>query len=192
MGRRKGLVFGVGVNDADHVVFKMSKEHRFDCPYYTKWKSMLERCYSERWVKKHTSYSGCYVCDEWLVFSNFKRWMTSQDWVGKSLDKDILSCGVKMYSPETCAFITAELNSFLKDNRAIYGDRLTGAHYSKRHKKYQSMCSDGSGNLIHLGYFPSELAAHEAWKKCKRILAKNLAENQNDERVKLALCGMFI
>lgn len=49
--------------------------------------------------------SGCSVCEEWLTFSNFKRWMEQQDYEGKALDKDLLVSQNKTYSSETCVFV---------------------------------------------------------------------------------------
>ena len=82
--------------------------------YYTKWQSMLTRCYDKAYQERQPSYKGVTVCEEWLTFSNFKHWMEQQDFEGLQLDKDLLSFGNKVYSPSTCCFIPAKLNTILQ------------------------------------------------------------------------------
>ena len=73
---------------------------------------MLNRCYGKAYLKK-PHYGKATVCDEWLVFTNFKKWMMTQNWEGKNLDKDLRSWPNRVYSPETCAFISKRANSVL-------------------------------------------------------------------------------
>lgn len=117
---KKSGVLGVGINDADYPVVKFSKpdaqgkcRQTFRCPYYFRWHGMLSRCFNKgksnyRWYEKTT------VCEEWLTFSNFKRWMEGCDWEGKVLDKDLRGDST-LYSPETCTWIPQNLNSFIED-----------------------------------------------------------------------------
>ena len=74
-GNSGKLVFGVGINDADYVIKVKVDGGYQDCPYYLKWKEMLRRCYSNRVASYHPTYKDCYVCEDWLIFSNFKKWM---------------------------------------------------------------------------------------------------------------------
>ena len=83
------------------------------------WENMKQRCYSEKYHKKYPTYKGCYVCDDWLNYDNFKKWFdknynseTMKDFV---LDKDILVEGNKIYSPETCCFVPQEINNTFKN-----------------------------------------------------------------------------
>lgn len=60
------MVYGVGINDADYQVQVYDKVRLEDgtiyrrnawcCPFYRKWRSMLERCYSEKWLERYPSY----------------------------------------------------------------------------------------------------------------------------------------
>lgn len=107
------LYCGVGINDADYIVNPGGRkmQGKLMCPFYTRWCNMIKRCYDKNTLKKRKSYDGCSVCDEWLTFSNFKKWMESQEWDGKHLDKDILTMGNKIYSPETCFFVSNRINN---------------------------------------------------------------------------------
>ena len=89
----KRLVFGVGINDSDYEVYKYEtingkRKATWKCPYYERWVSMLRRCYSPRSLEKYPTYKGCTVCEEWLTFSTFKKWMENQEWEDRHLDKD--------------------------------------------------------------------------------------------------------
>ena len=111
---RRRLVYGIGVNDADYKVSYRDNGKKIMCPIYSKWFQMIRRCYSLDYHKIFPSYSGCEVSKEWLVFSNFRKWMKSQDWKGKDLDKDIKILGNRKYSAETCIFVDRFVNSFFK------------------------------------------------------------------------------
>lgn len=114
------LVAGVGINDADYQVVKFSepdaqgkRKQEFRCPYYFRWHGMLSRCFNKG-KSNYKQYEKTTVCEEWLTFSNFKRWMEGCDWEGKVLDKDLRGDGT-LYSPETCSWIPQSLNSFIED-----------------------------------------------------------------------------
>lgn len=79
---------------------------------YEKWHHMMERCYSDKFIKKNPTYYGCKVCEEWHDFQNFSKWYYENPNSGKGLhlDKDILGSG-KLYSPSTCALVTREDNN---------------------------------------------------------------------------------
>ena len=179
--KRNRLVFGVGINDADynvceHYIVDGKDKIVWVCPFYQTWKSMLKRCYSE---KEYPTYKGCSVCDEWLIFSNFKRWMEQQDWQGKQLDKDLLIEGNKVYSPETCIFVDQVINKFVTDSGAARGEYMIGVYWRKHVGKFVSQCSNPfTCKREHLGYFTDELTAHLVWKARKHELACQLADSQ--------------
>lgn len=184
------LIFGVGKNDASYPVNPNVDGTRVMCPYYQTWHSMLERCFSARLQAKRPTYVGCTVCEDWLLFSNFRKWMETQDWKGKHLDKDILFVGNKYYSPETCVFVTPQVNTFLLDCTASRGKHMLGVCWIERDKKFSARCRDGKKS-ISLGNHHTELAAHLAWKECKHKVACELAKEQSDERVATALRVRF-
>lgn len=100
MRKKSKLILGVGVNDSEspvsrHKVVGGSKKQVWLCPYYKTWRNMMMRAYSDAWAKSYSTYETCVVAEDWHLFSTFKKWMESQDWKGKQLDKDILSVGEK-------------------------------------------------------------------------------------------------
>ncbi len=75
---------------------------------YTRWMSMLARCYTS----EKPSYKNSYVCDEWHNFQNFAEWFKENNIEGFEIDKDELQYGVenKVYSPKTCIFVHPDKN----------------------------------------------------------------------------------
>jgi len=199
--KSKRLVYGVGINDADYVVERKEtievngKQKRrlvWICPYYRTWRDMLQRCYSSKFQEKRPTYKGCSVSEEWLTFSNFRRWMEAQDFEGMQLDKDLLFEGNKVYSAETCVFVTRAVNMFTIDRGNDRGEWLIGVNWDKRRGKFVSKCSNPfTKKQEHLGYFDCELEAHQEWLKRKLDLAHLLAAEQTDKRVAKALTERY-
>lgn len=87
------------------------------------WYNMMMRCYSESYLKKTPTYKECEVCDRWLYFQNFcediqylegyNLWL--EDSTKYVLDKDYKIKGNKLYSPETCMFISSSLNTIISN-----------------------------------------------------------------------------
>lgn len=196
--RKKKLVSGVGLNDADyktqefHVVEGV-KRLKWICPFYLTWRSMLARAHSEHYKSRHKSYLGVSVCDEWLTFSNFKSWMEKQDWEGKALDKDLLVRGNKKYSPDTCIFLTSRINSFICESHSKRGKFKLGVSQDNRTKRFIARSRSGSGSSQeHIGSFLTEEEAHAAWLSRKRELAMELAEAEENHVVAKALRERYI
>jgi hypothetical protein len=184
-------VCGAATNDADYrTQVKVDGKIVWACPYYTKWKDMIKRCYSPILQKKLPTYIGCSVCDEWLLFSSFKKWMEAQSWEGKDLDKDLLFIGNKIYSPETCIFIDHTVNMFTTDSGKTRGEWPLGVYFHKPNGKFQAYCNNPfTLKQEKLGYFTCPEEAHLAWKTHKHELACQLSDSDlvNDPRVAEAL-----
>ena len=194
----KKLVCGVGVNDLDYKTQvkeelpknggKRIQKPVFTCKYYATWRDMLTRCYSEKYLESRPSYIGTNVCSEWLSATAFKKWMEKQDWQGKSLDKDIIVPGSKLYSPDTCAFVLQATNSFVTASDASRGNYPIGVHLHKRTGKYRARCKNPfTGKDEHLGLFSTQEEAHEAWRRRKYELAQLVAATESDPRIVEAL-----
>lgn len=146
---------------------------------YKMWQRMLERCYDEKYHKNKPTYKECTVCDEWLCLQNHGVWFdenyyTVSDQV-MCLDKDILSKGNKIYSPETCVFIPNKINTLFIKCDSVRGEYPVGVCYSKKYKKYQSQLSENE-KIIHLGLFDTPLQAFEAYKTEKEKHIKEVAD----------------
>lgn len=189
------------MNDADYQVVRHARtptgKYRiiWTCPFYLTWKRMLDRCYSPKYHAHHPTYADCRVCDAWLTFSNFKVWMETQDYKGKQLDKDMLVHGNKLYSEETCAFVTPQLNLFVQ-RPATPRDLPLGVYQNKkdhRYKnRYRATCNNPfTGRQEDVGRYATAEEAHEAWRKRKHELACRYADVQTDQRLATALRGMF-
>jgi len=181
----KKLVHGFGVNDADYMVQPVGPDgKRLRCPFYDTWKSMLQRVYDPKFHAKQPTYIGVTVCEEWHSFMAFRAWMMEQNWEGKQLDKDILVPGNKVYSPETCAFVTREVNVLLTDRAAKRGNWPIGVCW-KNNKFYAQIMENGKNRK--LGYFHSPHEAHLAWRKEKVRIVRKAAEECDDPRIAAGL-----
>lgn len=184
---KKSFVYGVGLNDTKAPVKKKDSLTGllWRCPFYTAWTNMLRRCYSEVFLLKHPTYRGCRVCDEWLVFSNFKGWMSTQDWKGNHLDKDILVPGNRVYSKETCVFISQSLNKLLHVHGELNGGLPLGVSVHESGKFVAQIVFDKK--KTHLGLFSEEMLAHQAWQKAKIQAIQNALKQGLDERIEKRL-----
>jgi hypothetical protein len=96
-------VCGVGfIGDGNHKTSKNNKHTKA----YSVWAAMIQRCYGKKFKIKTPSYSECYACEEWHNFQNFAEWFEENYIDGFDIDKDILIDGNKLYSPETCMFVS--------------------------------------------------------------------------------------
>jgi len=184
--KRNKLVFGVGVNDADYTVWQKINGKQVTCSFYQAWRSMLSRCYSEIYQNRYPTYIGCSVCDEWLTFSNFKKWMETKDFEGKQLDKDLKVAGNKVYSPNTCMFVSCWINSILLDSASTRGLYPQGVTFRKKPVKYQAQISF-KGKVKHLGLFTIKTAAEMAYLTAKHKIVKQAAKHESDQEVSQAL-----
>jgi hypothetical protein len=158
------LVFGVGINDAPFVVAPTINGLQVTHPTYKAWKNMLERCYSSKYKEKYPTYVNTICCDEWLLFTNFARWFTLKYVEGYQLDKDLLIKDNKIYSPDTCIFVPAKINTFITLSNKNRGNFPLGVdlHDGKFRAKIRK-----DGVQKHLGYFITKEEAHRAWQKAK-------------------------
>ena len=147
---------------------------------------MLKREFDCEFLKDNPTYKGCTIAKEWLTFSNFKAWMEKQDWKNKQLDKDILIPGNKHYSPETCVFVSHQINSLFGDHGAARGLYPQGvSHYKKRNKYVAQISKFGKHKL--LGRFNSVNAAARCYAKAKVEYIETIALMQNNNKIKEGL-----
>jgi len=192
IGHRKP-VFGIGINDADYVVCPTVNGKQQWCRFYTVWHSMIRRCYSPIAQRRNPTYIGCTVCDEWLRFSAFKKWMEKQAWRGNQLDKDIIIPGNKIYSPDTCCFVSGATNTLLLDSAGSRGKYPLGVSLLQSTGRFMAYCSHNK-KLEHIGYFATPEEASAAYRKRKAEVLYEAAMAQGDKRVRrglLARCKLL-
>ena len=151
---------------------------------YETWTNMLMRCYSE----KYPTYKDCCVCEEWLNYSNFKKWFNDNyyeiDGEQMALDKDILVKGNKVYSPNTCVFVSKSINTlFIKSNK-IRGKYPIGVYKPNNSNKYQAQCNiliNGKKQKKYLGSYNTIDDAFNAYKEFKEVYIKQIADFYKDK-----------
>lgn len=178
------LVYGVGINDSLYKVHSYNDNgKKIMCPFYKTWTHMLERCYSNKTQKTQPTYKGCTVCYEWLIFSCFKKWMETQNWKNKQLDKDILIPGNKIYSPDSCLFVDGKINKLLNDHRSNRGKYPQGVSFHKTTKKFRANYSVNCSQKF-LGSFDSIDKAELVYKQAKSKHLTSIANEQSDVKLK--------
>ena len=179
----RSKVFGVGINDDRE--YTKTKE-------YVLWHSMLRRCYSEVYQKDKPRYVGCYVSDDWKLFSNFRRDIVHIPFFDTALngnyelDKDILFTGNKVYSKETVCFVPREINSALIKKDGISNGYMIGVYKSLNSNRYKASTSAGVLNTYRKKFgmktqYATEIEAHQAYLKCKKAYLADLANKYNGE-----------
>ena len=176
----RSLVYGIGLNDFPTPTCVNDKDIRS----YTIWRVMLQRCYSELYREGRPTYTGCTVAEEWHSFTAFEKWFTANHTEGCQLDKDILFPGNKVYSAETCVFVSPALNALLLDHGAARGKYPLGVSLDNRRPRYQARVSTEAGRKC-LGLFDTPLAAHQAWQLAKADIIANFPTT--DPRIQAAL-----
>lgn len=163
---------------------------------YITWVSMIERCYSPKMLDKNPTYKGTTVCDEWRYYSKFEEWAKSRYVDGYSLDKDIIDSTSRIYSPFTCAFVPAVVNSCILD-KITNTEYPLGVSYfkkdknmvSERTKPYRTTISKFC-KVHHIGLYSTIEEAHLHWQTHKVEYLKNIVDEYKDlldEKVILGL-----
>lgn len=191
MKKTKKLVHGVGVNDADYNVSRYEvidgKYRRvWECPYYARWKSMLGRCFDQKQQERQKSMIGNSVCDDWLVFSNFRAWMVDKKWEGMCLDKDLLVEGNKEYSASTCVFIPNVMNTFFCHLSCSGSSSVT------RGGKFLCLCHNPiTKKREYVGVFDDAEHAKSEWAKRKYEIGCEIIEIYK-EKLPKEVCDRFL
>ena len=135
---------------------------------------MNDRCYNER-HQRYNLYEakGVTVCEGWKDFKTFKSTVIKVEGYDEQsildgllhLDKDSKDIENKIYSPETCCFISKEINNKYKPNqmRKFIGTNPEGIEYegsnqsdfAKEYNLKQGSISD---------CLRGKLKTHKGWK----------------------------
>ncbi|QPP24936.1 hypothetical protein I5102_003427 [Pseudomonas aeruginosa] len=152
------------------------------------WFDLLKRTQiGGRFQRKYPAYAG--VTLGFKSYQQFAEWAISQpgygcrDAEGKifQLDKDILIPGSKLYSPDTCAFVPAHLNSILNISRRSRGPLTLGVSIDRSTGRYRARAKK-KGVTVGLGTFSTTTEAHKAWQRFKaECLMEAAYEYQRNE-----------
>lgn len=160
----KTLIYGVAVNDMHNTKGTES---------YKTWFRMLTRCYNPISLGKEPAYIGCSVCDEWLLFSQFKKWFDENHLPGYDLDKDIIHKGNKEYSPQSCCFVPAKINNLIKLNKGLRGIYPLGVSKSRDGLYRAQFAFDKK--KIWLGDYSTAEEAFAVYKEKRESYVKEIA-----------------
>ena len=168
---------GWGINDANYQVFASGVK----CKFYTKWYSMLNRCFSMKYQTDKPTYKDKIVCEDWRYFMSFRKWMEEEQYTDENgyimhLDKDLLLKDNFIYSPITCVFVPPDVNGFMtqrQNDRGIFPIGVSKYNNSGKFKATISNITCARG-LECLGVFETEKLAHLAWQKAKIAKAEDL------------------
>lgn len=163
-------VYGKGILGTNEVINTESNT----C--YRVWALMLKRCFSEEYKQRNPTYRDVTVCDEWLLFTNFREWFNINYIQGFELDKDLIGDykESKVYSPDTCVFIPHNVNTFLVYKN--YSD-TSGISLSKSKNRYIVNCNtfmeDTNG---YIGSFGTREEALECYNNHRKVQAEKVKD----------------
>ena len=143
---------------------------------------MINRCYNEKELSRRPTYKDCHVSEDWRYLSNFKEWCNNQIGFGDQgwhLDKDILLCGNRIYSEDTCVFVPARINTLLIRRDKARGEHPIGVYWNKRSCRFRATCN--VVGVKNLGEFGTAQEAYLAYKVYKEMIIKQVANKYKDQ-----------
>ena len=148
---------------------------------------MLRRCFDIKKKEKQPTYKDATCCDEWLYYENFYDWLHSQSNFNKwydgdkwAVDKDILTKGNKVYSPETCCLVAQNVNCLFTKRDFDRGGLPIGV--VKHYKAFQSYCCNPFiREQKLLGTYNTPEQAFLVYKKYKERIIKQVAQEEYEK-----------
>lgn len=173
-------VFGAGVNTVD---FEVVVAGDFIWQYRM-WKSMIQRCFDAKTKSNQPTYQDVTVCEEWLSFANFVQWVNKEvsykgKPVGMALDKDIISKGNMVYSPDFCSIVPRAANNLLTSCMNARGKWPVGVCFDRQNGSFRAAFRCGIGKK-NLGNYPTPEDAFAAYKTAKEAHIKVVALQYKD------------
>lgn len=176
-------VYGVGINDYHGPTLYYIDGKEVRCPFYTRWRSILSFCYSERVINANPSYEGCYVCDDWIYFSRFRAWMEKQDWEGSDIHRDFPFGRSRCYSPETCIFLPTLVSGIVNIRNSGKSELPLGVYFDSSRNKFR-VTLKANNKTITIGRFDHPNEAHKAWLIAKAEAIKELLPDyENNQKI---------
>jgi len=174
---RINKVQGIGVNDL------RGKIDTSNSKSYSIWKGIIRRCYSKEKVK-FKCYTKVEVCEEWLLYSNFKKWydenfplkLEQEGWEIQ-IDKDLLSGENKIYSPETCIFLPRKINGFLSNKQNSNTSGIIGVNYIKKNNSWIAQIRNfDNHDRIYLGCYSNNKTAAKVYMEARKEQAEKVKD----------------
>lgn len=142
---------------------------------YKTWHGMMRRGYDQDFKDRNPSYKEVTVCEHWHNYQNFAAWFEKNyyDIEGEkmNLDKDILTKGNKQYSPDTCIFVPAYINTLFANAETNHGKYFTCIYSTKA--KENKFCV--RTRTEHIGNYPTLEKAFTAYKRHKELVIRDIA-----------------
>lgn len=172
------------------ITVETNVRHRYNTLSGFRYTKMLERCKEGgREQRLHPSYVG--TTNGFRDFQEFVEWSMAEygynvrePYKDKeryyNLEKDILSSGAKVYSPDTCLFVPITINNFLCLKGADRGKYPIGCWFNKRSNAFESGCTMGTGRQEFLGFYDNPMDAHAAWQKAKVAHGRSLCDKYRE------------
>ena len=162
------------------------------------WSGVTRRC-KEGGAYQDTQPTYIGVTNGFKDFQEFADWCQHQyGYLTKEknsrfwqLDKDLKVFGNKVYTPETCIFVPARVNSLLTSRASFRGEFPLGVSFKKQAQKFQSHCNNGKGK-VHLGLFTCTLEAHQAWQRYKIDMIRRTITEDEEIRNHLELVPILL
>lgn len=156
---------------------------------YTRWQRMLERASGIKYKQSYPTYSQVTVSNSFKLYSNFEKWIVSQDNYNEyinggrkwGLDKDLLYINNKIYSEETCCLLPSEINVTIvvNTNKLLSKGIPSGISYQPQYKKYMVTITYCSVNK-NLGRYSDIFQAYAVYCDAKNAKVKELAYKWKD------------
>lgn len=184
-------VNGIGINDAPYLVTYREDGKLMTCPYYRTWVGMFTRCYGVPWLQRNPTYVGCSVSPAWHKFTDFRAWMQMQTWEGMQLDKDIKVPGNKVYGPDTCLWVSAQINSLFNTGNTSKSGLPAGVS-KHRSGRFEVGVSYGGGKRTYVGSYNTVREAADAYVVAKADAIKLTVDKEPNPVIQEAAraCGM--
>jgi len=144
------------------------------------WDGIQRRCNPDNWNGSLLNYKGCWCCDEWLSYKNFKIWYEENtyniDGENLDIDKDIIVRGNKLYSPDTCVLVPHGINCIFRKRTHPKFNHPVGVVIDRKTGKYRARCRDGKLILWGTIFHNTPHEAFVEYKELKESLIKKHAE----------------
>lgn len=141
---------------------------------YDRWSNMIDRCYNTT-SHRYNSYGkvGVTVCERWLCFSNYLEDFVKLEGYDEDIlhlleiDKDTKIKGNKIYSPDTCMFITKKENTKEqneRNNQRVFIAESPDGNFYEANNQHEfavehSMKNKGINNVL-----CGRQKTHKGWK----------------------------